>query len=161
MNNKRSRAVSRQKIQAAVIDLLKDHELQDLRVTTICQRAQINRSSFYDNYIDIYDLTDKLREYLVDEYQRLQDDISDPSFTILLQHIKDHQDLYRMFFKLNLQMGLAERFTDQKQQKNYFDQTFFRNGIVAVIDEWLKTDCAAPVAEIVEVIDAHHHCLEK
>lgn len=161
MNNKQSRAVSRQKIQAAVIDLLKDHELQDLRVTTICQKAQINRSSFYDNYIDIYDLTDKLREYLVDEYQRLQDDISDPSFTILLQHIKDHQDLYRMFFKLNLQMGLAERFTDQEQQKNYFDQTFFRNGIVAVIDAWLKTDCAAPVAEIVEVIDAHHHCLEK
>lgn len=65
MNNKRSRAVSRQKIQAAVIDLLKDHELQDLRVTIICQKAQINRSSFYNNYIDIYDLTDKLREYLV------------------------------------------------------------------------------------------------
>lgn len=55
-------------------------------------------------------------------------------------------------------MGLVERFTNQKLQQNYFDQTFFRNGIVSIIDAWLKTDCAALV---VEVIDAHHHCLEK
>lgn len=58
-------------------------------------------------------------------------------------------------------MGLAERFTGQKLQQNYFDQTFFRNGTVAVIDAWLKTDCAAPIAEVVGVIEAHHHCLEK
>lgn len=159
MRNKRNRAVSRKKIQDAVIELLKDHELNDLKVTTICHKAQVNRSSFYDNYIDIYDLTYKLRQYLVDEYITMQADIKPPSFAKLLQHVKDHQDLYRLFFKLNLQKGLAEKFTANQQQQNHYHQVFFRSGIVAVIGEWLNDNCEEPVEKIVCVIEAHLNCM--
>lgn len=93
MDKKRKRTESRKKIQTAVVELLKDHELHNLKVTTICKKAQINRSSFYDNYTDIYDLIDKLREYLVSEYVRIQEDMEEPSFQIyysMLKNIKSY-----------------------------------------------------------------------
>lgn len=159
MDKKRKRTESRKKIQTAVVELLKDHELHDLKVTTICKKAQINRSSFYDNYTDIYDLIDKLGEYLVSEYVRIQEDMEEPSFSNLLQHVKEHQELYRLFFKLNLQNGIADRFVNSKKEQgtNYYDKIFFRNGIVAVIDEWLKNDCLEPVDDLVKVIQTHLH----
>ncbi|MCT6891654.1 MAG: TetR/AcrR family transcriptional regulator, partial [Lactobacillus sp.] len=103
MNKKRNRTVSRKKIQNAVVELLKNSNLENLKVTEICQKAHINRSTFYDNYTDIYDMADKLRKYLVDEYALTQKNLKNPSFSKLLQHVKDNQDLYRLFFKLNLQ----------------------------------------------------------
>ena len=50
MNKKRNRTVSRKKIQNAVVELLKNSNLENLKVTEICQKAHINRSTFYDNY---------------------------------------------------------------------------------------------------------------
>lgn len=72
MNKKRNRTVSRKKIQNAVVELLKNSNLENLKVTEICQKAHINRSTFYANYTDIYDMADKLRKYLVDEYALTQ-----------------------------------------------------------------------------------------
>lgn len=37
---------------------------------------------------------------------------------------------------------------------------FFRNGIAAIITEWLKNNCSEPIDSIVKVIDAHQSCLQ-
>lgn len=161
MKKKKNRVESRKKIQAAVIELLKDHDLKDLKVTAICEKAQINRSSFYDNYTDIYDLIAKLKSYLVDEYRLMQKDVVEPSFVKLLEHVQANPDLYRLFFKLDLQAGLAETFPVVNLKKSHYDECFFRSGIVAVIADWLQHDCDAPISELVEVIEAHHYCLKE
>lgn len=160
MNKKRNRTVSRKKIQNAVVELLKNSNLENLKVTKICQKAHINRSTFYDNYTDIYDMADKLRKYLVDEYALTQNNSKKPIFSKLLQHVKDNQDLYRLFFKLNLQDGVAEKFIDSHEEKNHYDEVFFRNGIAAIITEWLKNNCSEPIDNVVKVIDAHQNCLQ-
>ncbi|WP_062325093.1 hypothetical protein [Holzapfeliella floricola] len=60
---------AREKIQQALYDLIESgNQLSDIKVTTLCQKAGINRSTFYDNYLDIYDLADRLKVYLVDSY---------------------------------------------------------------------------------------------
>ena len=56
-NNMRRRA-SRDRIETAFVRLLQDRELSSLSVTEICKAADVNRTTFYANYIDIYDLAD-------------------------------------------------------------------------------------------------------
>ncbi len=105
-------------------------------------------------------MADKLRKYLVDEYALTQKNFKKPCFSKLLQHVKDNQDLYRLFFKLNLQNGVAEKFIDNHEEKDHYDEVFFRNGIAAIITEWLKNNCSEPIDSIVKVIDAHQNCLK-
>lgn len=38
---------SRKKIQTAVVELLKDYELHDLKVTTICKKAQMTTTRIF------------------------------------------------------------------------------------------------------------------
>lgn len=52
----------------ALVSLLKEKPLEKISVTEVCRRADVNRSSFYKHYLDIYDLMDKLED---EEYEKI------------------------------------------------------------------------------------------
>ena len=62
-NNKRRRN-SIEAIEKAFVELLQERELKEITVTDLCKQTGLNRSTFYANYLDVYDLADKLREKL-------------------------------------------------------------------------------------------------
>ena len=62
-NNKRRRE-SQEKIERAFIELLQTHDIKDITVSDLIKMTELNRSTFYANYIDIFDLADKTRERL-------------------------------------------------------------------------------------------------
>lgn len=47
---------SRQALRKALLDMMVDAPIESLAVTELCRRADINRSTFYLYYVDIYDL---------------------------------------------------------------------------------------------------------
>lgn len=57
-NRKREHSLTA--IQSAFCSLLKNKSLDQISVTEICKCADINRSTFYANYVDIYDLSEKM-----------------------------------------------------------------------------------------------------
>ena len=63
-NNKRRRE-SQEKIEKVFIELLQTREINDIAVSDIIKMTGLNRSTFYANYIDIFDLADKVREALI------------------------------------------------------------------------------------------------
>ena len=69
-NNKRRRE-SVEKIQKAFVELLQKRELKDITVSDICKKTQLNRSTFYANFVDIYDLADKVRERLEGDFAHI------------------------------------------------------------------------------------------
>ena len=60
-NNKR-RQDSRRRIETALVRLLQDRELEKITVKEICTAAEVNRTTFYANYLDIYDLADAVQK---------------------------------------------------------------------------------------------------
>ena len=54
-NNKR-RKESRLRIETALVRLLQQKEPSQISVKEICAAAEVNRTTFYANYLDIYDL---------------------------------------------------------------------------------------------------------
>ena len=58
-NNKRRRQ-SQEKIEKAFIELLQTKELMQITVSEICSKTSLNRSTFYANYVDVFDLADKI-----------------------------------------------------------------------------------------------------
>ena len=72
-NNKR-RKQSQEKIEKVFIELLQTKELNEISVTDICKLSHLNRSTFYANYLDVYDLADKVKEKLEEEVKSLYAD---------------------------------------------------------------------------------------
>lgn len=56
-----------QNIRKVFTELLKKEKFEKITVSRICELCQINRSSFYLHYKDVYDLIDKI-EYDMSSY---------------------------------------------------------------------------------------------
>lgn len=163
-NNKRRRE-SREKIEAVFLDLIQDRELNQISVSEICKKAGINRTTFYANYVDIYDLADTIRKNLKDKYsyKYFEPNQNCDFFLLLFQHIKENQLLYKTYFKLGYDNNYKIINYSEKLALKYFNNQFvnyhyefFRSGITAVIKMWLNNGCKETPKEIYEIIDAEY-----
>jgi len=167
-NNKRKRE-SIQKIEQAFIEFLQTKELNQIKVSDLCKKANLNRSTFYANYIDIYELADTIREKLEDKLAELyKDDITQGfnsnNYLILFRHIQQNQILYQTYFKL----GYDEKYKilqyDHDLAKKHFNDRFidyhmefFKSGLTKVIKLWLQNGCKETPEEMFEVIKSEYH----
>ena len=69
--NNRRRRESVEKIEKAFVQQLQSKELKSITVADICKETGLNRSTFYANFLDTYDLADKLRTVLENEFSAL------------------------------------------------------------------------------------------
>ena len=151
-NNRRRRA-SVERIEKVFIELLQTKELQEITVSDICKLCELNRSTFYANFIDIYDLADKVREHLEEEVDRLYEAEKTQGFNSndylrLFRHIKDNQLFYRTYFKLGYDNQFKLEYYDIHQAQRDFDDKhiayhaeFFRCGFNAIVKMWLAGGC--------------------
>ncbi|KRN04806.1 TetR/AcrR family transcriptional regulator [Holzapfeliella floricola] len=152
---------AREKIQQALYDLIESgNQLSDIKVTTLCQKAGINRSTFYDNYLDIYDLADRLKVYLVDSYLTFLKNDQEKSILSLLRHMSQYPETYRLFFWFNLDDQLTKNHEKIKQfayqnsrLKNPYQHLFFISGLNAVIKQWLANGCQKSPEEIADLLE--------
>ena len=57
---------TKQSIINAFIEIRSRKEVERITVKELCEKARINKSTFYAHYKDIYDLSDQLETELVD-----------------------------------------------------------------------------------------------
>lgn len=140
-------------IEKAFVRLLQYQEIKEISVTKICQEAHVNRSTFYANFIDVFDLVDKLQERMMSEFTELyeyevNEKYNSNDFLKLFRHISANKILYKTYFKLNLNLKVNIIEYDSALAKKLFNNEyldyhseFFRSGITAIIRKWLNNDC--------------------
>ena len=161
-NNKRRRD-SQEKIEKAFIEMLQTREIKQITVSDIIKATGLNRSTFYANYLDIFDLADKTREKLEKEFSNLfadYDYFNERSGALkMFTHIKDNQIFYKTYFKLCYSdKHLISVYDAKRAEKEHMDSNlkyhieFFRNGLNAIIKLWLAGGCAESPEEMAEVL---------
>ena len=165
-NNKRRRE-SQEKIEKAFIELLQTREIKEITVSDIIKMTGLNRSTFYANYIDIFDLADKTREKLELEFSNLfaeYDYFRERTGALkMFRHIRENQLFYKTYFKLCYDdRHLISIYDARRAEKEQMDQNikyhieFFRNGLNAIIKLWLADGCRESPEEMAEVLKAEY-----
>ena len=161
-NNKRRRE-SQEKIERIFVQLLQSREIKDITVSDIIKLSGLNRSTFYANYIDIYDLADKTRKKLEDDFSALfaeYDYYNERSGALkMFTHIKENQLFYNTYFKLCYKDDhLVMTYDTRRAEIEHIDQNiryhieFFRNGLNAIIKLWLAGGCKESPEEMADVL---------
>ena len=149
--NNRRRRKSVENIQQAFMELLETQELKDISVSDLCKRTSLNRSTFYANFLDVYDLADKLRARLEQEFSALFDEDArlrgSDSALRMFHHIRDNQLLYKTYFKLGYDQRnpilIYDTYDAARAEQDFgnknirYHMEFFRGGINAIIKFWL------------------------
>lgn len=167
INNSR-RKNSVEKIEKAYIELLQENDKSDITISKVSEKAGINRSTFYANYIDIGDLEEKIKEKLLNKFCEVYNDKikmrgEEIDFLNLFYHIRDNRMLYSAYFKFGEGFTAKNMRYDLMQAKKYFNNKnidyhieFFYNGLNAVIKKWLESGCKESPEEIEDIIKSEY-----
>ena len=166
-NNKR-RKESMERIEKVFVELLQTKELDEIRVSDICKRAGLNRTTFYANYTDIYGLADAIRNKLENEVTDLYEDeitqrFNSNDYLKLFRHIKDNQIFYQTYFKLGYDNEYKVIAYDVNLAREHFHNQFveyhmefFKAGITQIIKLWLKNGCSESPEDMVEILKSEY-----
>lgn len=169
----------------AFLELLEKKDFAYITVKEICEKAGVNRSTFYLHYETISDLLAESSQYIIKQFTDFmpQDTVDflekmptrplDELYLITpeylmpyLTYVRDHKRIFRTTVEhaSTLQMvdayreldrhifvPILERFNVPSDDHKYI-MSFYINGLMAIINEWLKNDCAEPVEHIMSVI---------
>lgn len=172
--NVRSTA-SKTKIKRALLVLLEEKSLEKITVRELVEKADINRSTFYAHYVDIYDLMERIEADIIDPIRsknlyadkRLESE-STTHLKQLIAYFRENQEFYRVYFST---FSENQRITEaSRQMKQYFvdpclEQTkyfekeefdlqfeFCKLGFFGVICKWLNNGCTASDDIVIRVL---------
>ena len=165
-NNKRKRD-SQEKIEKTFLQLIQKKNITEISVSTICEMAKLNRSTFYANYIDVYDLVDKVKNRMAEEFAEFQisnNSAQNPSgYLNMFKHIKENQIFYKTYFKLeDISISPITQYNTEMAKifynNEYIDYhiEFFRAGLNAIIKKWLNNNCKETPEEMVKIITSEY-----
>ncbi len=161
-NNKRRQA-TKERIERVFIELLQTKEISQITVSDICKQTELNRSTFYANYIDIYDLADKIRDRLEEEVNALyENDIAyncGLDYLKLFRHIRDNPIFYLTYFKLGYDSAhTVDPASISRHQVGFpaehldYHIEFHKAGLNAIIKKWLAGGCRETPEEMAKII---------
>lgn len=161
-NNKRKRQ-SIEKIEKSFIGMLQTKELNQITVTDICKETGLNRSTFYANFIDVYDLADKLKQKLENDFSNQFDENATKDSLTMFRHIYENQIFYKTYFKLRYDekhqsyiydKSRAEKDFNGKHVKYHIE--FFKSGLNSIIKLWLSNGCKETPEEMSEILKSEY-----
>ena len=169
----------------ALISLLKVKDLEYITVKEICEKAGVNRSTFYLHYETIDDLVNEAIETMNQRFMSYFADTkgiaeelnhTDLSNLVLitrdylepyLQFVSENKDLYRVAFRnpremqANVKYGYIKKYIVEPILKRFgvpevywrYYIAYYIDGTMAIIKEWLETDCQDSIEMIAAVIE--------
>lgn len=103
-------------ISDAFFELLSKKALNKITVKEICDKAQINRTTFYKHYIDIYDLNEKIENSLFKTYRGLFEVLEaqgiEQGIVEMLNRIKQNADKYKILLSADKNSFFNEKLAD-------------------------------------------------
>lgn len=161
-------------LKQSLLNLMRDKPIEKISVKDICEKADINRGTFYTHYADPFDLLTQIENELFDEILvSIESSLKAEAISSLLAQIfasiEKNRDLCMVLFSdygdkvfLKRVMYIARdrsisewkkilpTVADKQLEMLY---TFYANGCVAIIQNWIQTGMAENPQELALFMD--------
>ena len=161
-------------MKAALLELMQEKKFEKITVTQICERAGVNRGTFYSHYTDIHAMLQDAEDYLSGELLRITEEWSserehqgEPMLMPYLSYIKEHRYFYRialanrnmlpvqktfkpLWEKLVLPKCQMAGITNQDDLLYY--SVAFEGCISMALRRWIETDCQKEEMQLAEIL---------
>lgn len=176
-NNQRTR-LSKMLFKNALMDLLKEKgSVAKISVRELCDRAELNRSTFYAHYQEPNDLLIEIEAELLDATEEhlkkigAENDIGAHKYILsFLQYIRQNDKPFRALLIDSTDPEFRSRFMQQsiiqfvdnlrielpKELEQYIF-SYILNGNTGIIIQWIRSDYAADENEIVNLLFSINH----
>ena len=152
---------TKKKLTNSLLLIIKEKSINDITVLELCQRADINRTTFYKYYKDIDDLVYTIEESLISELEKgiinIQRNYLITYTGQIIEQIAAHKDIYTVLLSENGDHKLLRKILSlvhkqsleewekllKKASKDDLENinNFIVDGSTGIIENWIKHDC--------------------
>jgi AcrR family transcriptional regulator len=173
-NNQRYQEMAA-RMEQAMLHFMETTDLEKITVKKICEAAQVNRSTFYAHYLDIYDMVDQMETHLHEEMLSHYEETSPPVFMPdasmipFLTHIREHRYFYRIALRTRRQFPLKQGYdhmwnlvikprcekagiTSESEMMYYF--IYFQAGFTYALRHWVDGGCVESEETIAGILES-------
>ncbi len=181
MKREEQRARTRRSIRMAFVELLREQKLEQITVTELAARADIDRKTFYIYYNTVNDLIREIEGEIVDGLKVILDARKDSDWKVFLQGLNELMQKDIEFYSVLvrntdlafivadctgiLEEMLYKTILSGREHTSVRDEIIIRytaTGILGVYSDWLKSAKKIPLEELIEVLgDAMNNTLVK
>lgn len=164
-------------IYNTLIELMKDKTFEEIKVSDICNKALINRSTFYSHYEDKYDLLvdfiNSLKNEFINELNKNNNNLNVKEYyieliKIFLNHIEERKDMYtsiminnRNSIMMDILLSVVNTDLLKKMSKDEFKSSipddiiakFYLGGVINLGVEWLKDNTKYTKEDIINYLN--------
>jgi AcrR family transcriptional regulator len=165
--------ITKMLIKKAFTDLLMEKPIQKISIKELCEKAGINRGTFYLHYTDIFDLLEKTETQLLIEFKAALypmlaaegSDITSLKITkSTFQCIKDNADICIVTLGPNGDKEFAEKIIDigwqkcldeynrllphESSKKLEYYYSFISLGCLGILDKWFNDGMSTSIDEL-------------
>lgn len=155
-------------IRGALFECLKEKDINKITISSLCEKADINRSTFYKYYGSQYDVVKEMEHEVIQLINaQLNDQPKETSFIQLLQFLKTNKETIEIFFACNVdnefpkQVLALDSINNQLEQVSKNDpyiKNYILFGSLATIQQWIDAGCIESCEEIANIIN---HIVDK
>ena len=166
-------------IKRTMIELMQEKEVQNITVTDICNRADLNRGTFYTYHQDVFSLVSEIENEILDEVTQILDNAAQSGLgnskvkerNLMVRQILEcfnrHRDVIKIVFGdrgyITFQQKLKSLFITKFSQIIGMSNTVFEDhdgylvvyitsGMIGIIQEWIQTGFQKSPEEIASIM---------
>jgi len=171
----RRKKYTRKVLKESMIMLLKEKQISEVTVKELCELADVNRSTFYSHYLDLYDLLNKMEEEVLDDmkaylYQHnfQKDEESIQMTKKILEYVVANKEIAQILLHENADpnfrkrvMTIAQKYlmdswglADKLDEDfSHYLSIFIIGGCLQMIRKWLDDDLDQSPKEMAVLIN--------
>ncbi len=163
-------------LYATLVELMREKIFEDIKVSDICNRALINRSTFYAHYEDkyelLYDFLNDLKEEFKKELEKNNNNLNTKEYYIeliklFLDHVEDKKNIYmavmennRNSIMMDILLGVVNDDIIKKMKTDELNTKipcniiakFYLGGVINLGIEWLRNDKKYSKQQVIEYL---------
>ncbi len=171
MKRENQRARTRQSIRAAFVSLLKEKRMEQITVTELAARADVDRKTFYIYYNTVLDLVHEIENEVVDGLKLVMDNRKNSDWKEFLRGLNELMqkdiEFYTVLVRNNdmafviadctdiLEDMLYDSMLKGRSDASEKDRILIRytaTGILGVYEDWLKAKEKIPLDRLIEIL---------
>lgn len=146
MDNSEKNQYVKNEITKALLDLLKEKELDEISISEITSKAQVGRVSFYRNYKNKEDIISQYLRLITKDWEYQANTLNletNELLKYLFKHLSDYKDFYILLYKKGLfhlfRNTLKTIISKDQPLSNIeaYSVAFMTYGIYGWIEEWI------------------------
>ncbi|WP_160672917.1 TetR/AcrR family transcriptional regulator [Clostridium sp. C8-1-8] len=157
----------------ALTALMSKKKISDITVKELTDLADVNRSTFYLYYKDIFDMVEQIENEMLEDFNDAFDEFSKDAnnysnflsfYTHIFEYVQDNGEMCKILLGPDGDYSFIEKFKKAIIQKKppfgetipkikiHFVRPFLISGCIGVIQQWLKDDLNVPPKEMALIV---------